>query len=131
MTSRILAFQPAARADLGRAWSLVAQNDGEERTHALFARLEAFCLSLAEFAEIGTRHDDHYQGLRSVGVPGLTTVTVLFLVRPDTVSAKASGMSFHSRRQRALGLQRVCDFVHRSLQEASIAGIHVHDRIEL
>jgi len=86
MTTRILAFHPAARSDLGRAWLLVAQNDGEERAHALLDRLEAFCRSLAEFAEIGTRHDEHYRGLRSVGVPGLRTVTVLFLVRPDVVT---------------------------------------------
>lgn len=86
MKSRILAFHPAARGDLGRAWLLVAQNDGEERANALLARLEAFCLSLAEFAEIGTRHDDRYQGLRSVGVPGLRTATVLFLIRPEIVT---------------------------------------------
>jgi plasmid stabilization system protein ParE len=86
MKSRILAFHPAEQADLGRAWLLVAQNDGEQRADALFARIEAFCLGLAEFAEIGTRHDDRYNGLRSVGVPGLTTATVLFLVRPDTVT---------------------------------------------
>jgi len=86
MKSRILTFHPAARVDLGRAWLLVAQNDGEERAHALFARLEAFCLGLAEFAEVGTRHDDRYKGLRSVGVPGLRTATVLFLVRPEIVT---------------------------------------------
>lgn len=86
MKTRVLMFHPAARADLGRAWLLVAQNDGAERAYALFARLEAFCLGLAEFAEIGTRHDDRYRGLRSVGVPGLRTATVLFVVRPEMVT---------------------------------------------
>lgn len=91
MKPRVLVFHPAARADLGRAWLLVAQNDGEERAHALFARLEAFCMLLGEFADIGTRHDDRYPGLRSVGVPGLRSATVLFLVRPDVVTVIRTG----------------------------------------
>lgn len=86
MRTRILTFHPAARVDLGRVWLLVAQNDGEVRAHALLSRIEAFCLSLAEFAEIGTRHDDRYKGLRSVAVPGLRTATVLFLVTTDAVT---------------------------------------------
>lgn len=86
MKARLLLFHPAARTDLGRAWLLVAQNDGAQRANALFARLEAFCRSLGEFAEIGTRHDDRYKGLRSVGVPGLRSATVLFLVQPECVT---------------------------------------------
>jgi len=71
---------------MGRAWLLVAQNDGRERADALAARIEAFCLGLSEFAEIGTRHDERFKGLRSVGVPGLRSVTLLFVVRSDVVT---------------------------------------------
>lgn len=85
MKARVLVFEPSARTDMGRAWLLVAQNDGEERADAVLARMEAFCRSLVEFAEIGTRHDEHYKGLRTVSVPGLRKATVLFLVKSDSV----------------------------------------------
>lgn len=91
MKSRLLVYHPAAHADLVRAWSLVAQNDGAERADRLFARLESFCQGLAEFATVGTRHNDRFDGLRSVGVPGMKTATVLFLVRGENVTVLRVG----------------------------------------
>lgn len=91
MKSRLLVYHPASRADLARAWLLVEQSDGEELADRLLARLETFCLGLAEFAEVGTRHNDRYHGLRSVGVPGMKTATVLFLVQGETVTVLRVG----------------------------------------
>lgn len=86
MRQRRFSFHDDAHADLADAWQLVAENDGSERADAVYARLEAFCRSLGEFAEIGTRHDDRRPGLRSTGVPGLRTASVLFVVTSDRVT---------------------------------------------
>lgn len=92
MKRRSFAFAPEAREDLVAAWRLVYLNDGEARADRLYARIEAFCRSLEEFSEIGTRRDDLHKGLRVVGVPGLSTVTVAFLV--DEVSVKVMGLGY-------------------------------------
>lgn len=86
MKQRRFAFAPEARTDLVDAWRLIYINDGADRADRLFARIEAFCRSLDEFSDIGTRRDDLRPGLRTVGVPGLSTVTVLFVVDGDNVT---------------------------------------------
>jgi len=70
---------------------LVYANDGEERADGLYARIEAFCRSLGEFSDIGTRRDDLRPGLRVIGVPGLSTATIVFLVERDTVTVIGIG----------------------------------------
>lgn len=86
MKLRTLALAPAAKQDLIDVWQLVYTNDGPERADRLLARIEAFCRSLGEFAGIGTSCDLRRPGLRTVGVPRLSSVTVLFLVTSDAVT---------------------------------------------
>lgn len=91
MKLRAFAFHDAARGDLIDIWRLVARNDGAERADAVLGRVEAFCRSLGEFAEVGTRHDQIKSGLRSVGVPGLRSVTLLFVVGASSVTVLRIG----------------------------------------
>jgi plasmid stabilization system protein ParE len=91
MKSRVFRLHTDARVDLVDVWRLIYNRDGAERADGVSARVEAFCRSLAEFAEIGTRHDDRRPGLRSAGIPGLRTVTILFLVQPKQVTVLRIG----------------------------------------
>lgn len=91
MRARRFAFSPQASGDLVAIWRLVYVQDGEERADRLYARIEAFCRSLGEFSEIGTRRDDIHTGLRVVGVPGLSTVTVAFVVDERSVTVMGVG----------------------------------------
>ena len=85
MKRRAFVLHDAAKEDLVAAWRLVAANDGPDRANAVYARMEAFCRSLADFADIGTRHDERRPGLRSVGIPGLRRASGQFLVSDATV----------------------------------------------
>src|SRR5450755_2304042 len=78
MRHRELKFAPEARADMANAWQLVYVNDGEQRADRVYAVMEAFCRSLGEFCEIGTKHDERMQGLRSSGIPRLERGSGLF-----------------------------------------------------
>lgn len=86
MTSRIFLFHPDAKADMLDIWRLVCRRDGDTRADALCERIEAFCRRLAYFAVMGTKHDDVRPGLRSVGIPGLRRVSILFLVQPERLT---------------------------------------------
>lgn len=85
MKRRKFSLDPIARRDLKEIWLLIADRDGAERAESMMARIRAFCLSLQEFASIGTRHDDCRPGLLSVGVPGLKSATILFYVTSEAV----------------------------------------------
>lgn len=80
MKERDFSLHPRAKQDYRSLWLLVTHRDGEERADKVLSRIEAFCLSLGEFADIGTRHDERFPGLRSVGIPGLKSAAVLFFV---------------------------------------------------
>lgn len=86
MKHRALAFSPGAIRDVADIWSLIEANDGDKRATRVTATIDAFCRRLAEVPNIGTRHPERHPGLRSTGVPGLRTVTVLFLVTASSVS---------------------------------------------
>jgi toxin ParE1/3/4 len=86
MRRRDFRYSPEATNDLADVWELIYRNDGETRADGVHARIEAFCRSLEDFPEIGTRHNDRLPGLRSTGVPGLKTVTVLFVVTRHRVT---------------------------------------------
>ena len=85
MKQRAFSLHPRAKQDYRSIWRLVAQKDGEARADSLLSRIEAFCRSLGEFSDIGTRHDERFRGLRSVGIPGLKSVVVLFFIGKDHV----------------------------------------------
>lgn len=86
MRRRKLLLTAPARADLLAAWKLVAANDGIHRANSLRARVLAFIEGFQDFAGMGTPHPRLHPGLRSTGVPGLKTFTVLFVVTDDTVT---------------------------------------------
>lgn len=104
MKQRIFALAPAAKQDLIEVWQLVYSNDGPERADRLLARIEAFCRSLGGFSGIGTSCDDRRPGLRTVGVPRLSSVTIVFLVSADTVTVIRIGY---------LGRNVVPELLHR------------------
>jgi plasmid stabilization system protein ParE len=81
-----IAVAPAAVGDLADIWELIARQDGAVRATEVSARIEAFCRSLANVPNIGSRHPERFAGLRSTGVPGLARVTVLFVVAEQSVT---------------------------------------------
>jgi plasmid stabilization system protein ParE len=91
MTPRTFRYSADAITDLTDVWALVYRNDGEARADGVLARVEAFCRSLEEFPEVGTRHDKRLRGLRSTGIPGLNTVTILFIVTKEQVTVLRIG----------------------------------------
>jgi len=91
MKQRRFSLHDAAQNDVLEIWELIARRDGSDRADAVHARIEAFCRSLREFAEIGTRYDERRPGLRSTGIPGLRSVTVMFQVDADTVTVLRIG----------------------------------------
>lgn len=91
MKRRSLAFAPDARTDLADIWQLINTNDGAERADALLGRIEAFIRSLEEFSDIGQRHNDRRPGMRSCGVPGLKSVTVVFKTTSTNVTVLRIG----------------------------------------
>ena len=95
MKRRVLKFSKSADFDLFEAWRLVAERDGEERANAVRSRIMTFLLGLAEFAEIGTRHDDLRPGMRTSGVPGLGSASILFRISRDQVTV--IGISYLGR----------------------------------
>lgn len=89
MRRRTLRLTAAADNDLYEVWTLVAERDGTARADQLKARLLSFLQSLQDFAELGSRHDDHVVGLRSSGVPGLRSAAVVFHVSGERVTVVA------------------------------------------
>jgi plasmid stabilization system protein ParE len=87
--SRVLKLTASAQLDLFEAWRLIAERDGEERADAVRSRIMAFLFGLAEFAEIGTRHDERRRGLRTSGIPGLRSISILFRISGDQVTVIA------------------------------------------
>lgn len=104
MKRRVFVLHPAARTDLLQIWKLVADNDGDERADGVLGRIEAFMRSLEEFSDIGTRHDDRRPGLRSCGVPGLKTASILFVVTAERVTVVRVG---YLGRNVWVGLQEI------------------------
>ncbi len=60
-------FRPAAEADLIELYGYIAERSGRARAGDYIDRIEAACLSLADFPERGTRRDDLRPGLRVIG----------------------------------------------------------------
>jgi plasmid stabilization system protein ParE len=79
-------YAPEAIQDLVDTWQLIYDRDGLQRADGVRARIEAFCRGLGDYPKIGTRHDERVFGLRSTGIPGLRTVTLLFVVTSQKVT---------------------------------------------
>lgn len=91
MRRRELILAADAVDDLDGVADLIERADGPERADGVVRRIESFCRTLSGFSDIGTRHDERAVGLRSVGVPGLKSATVLFVVSDDRVIVVAIG----------------------------------------
>lgn len=66
MTLEII-FSPEAEDDLIQLYAYVAVRSGEATALNYVERIEAYCLSFADFPERGLRRDDLLPGLRVVG----------------------------------------------------------------
>jgi toxin ParE1/3/4 len=79
---RELVFRPAAKADLKDIHDYI--HDYSPAAAARFVeQIEAFCMKLTDFPEVGTRRDDWRAGIRTIGFR--RRVAVAFEVHEDTV----------------------------------------------
>lgn len=83
MTRRV-AFSPEAQDDLRRLYLYIADRSGAPRAIAYLDRIEVCCLGLSDFPERGTRRDDLWPGLRTMGFE--RRVTIAFTVAAEAVT---------------------------------------------
>lgn len=83
MTRRVV-FSPEARTDIRQLYLFIAERSGDARALAYAGRIEAFCLSLADFPERGTKRDDLRPGLRTTGFE--RRATIAFTIAADAVT---------------------------------------------
>jgi toxin ParE1/3/4 len=76
-------FRPAAAADLISIYDYIAEKSGFEGAAGYIDRIEVACMSLANFPERGTRHDDLAPGVRLIGFE--RSATIAFRVGRSTV----------------------------------------------
>ena len=80
---RRVVFRPSAQSDLAELFDYIAENGGPRPAHNYLDRIEAACLSLAEFPERGTIRDDLYPGIRIIGFE--RRASIAFLVTDTSV----------------------------------------------
>lgn len=83
MTRKVV-FSPEAQGDLRELYLYIAEHGSPARAFAYVERIEAWCLGLADFPERGTRRDDLWPGLRTVGFE--RRCTIAFTVAADAVT---------------------------------------------
>jgi len=76
-------FRPEAEADLAYLYDYIAENGSRSVAQRYLERIEAACLSLSTFPERGTRRDDLWPGIRTMGFE--RRATIAFLVTDDQV----------------------------------------------
>lgn len=79
---RKVVFRPSAEADLQSIYDYIEQNSPENASRFV-GRIEAYCMSLADFPERGTGRDDLRPGIRVVGFE--RRIVIAFAVLADTV----------------------------------------------
>jgi toxin ParE1/3/4 len=84
VTRRPVVFSPEAQDDLRRLSLYIAERSGASRALAYLDRIEASCLGLGDFPERGTRRDDLWPGLRTMGFE--RRVTIAFTVATEAVT---------------------------------------------
>jgi toxin ParE1/3/4 len=62
-----LVFSPQARDELRGLYEFIAQRSRPQTAWGYIERIEAYCASLTDFPQRGTRRDDLLPGLRIVG----------------------------------------------------------------
>jgi toxin ParE1/3/4 len=61
--ARGVVYAPEADEDLLQLYKYIAEHSGPERARGYVARIEAYCMRLAQFPERGSRRDDLRPGL--------------------------------------------------------------------
>jgi toxin ParE1/3/4 len=79
---RRVIFRPSAEADLQSIYDHIERHSPENASRFV-GRIEAFCMSLADFPERGTKRNDLRPGIRVVGFE--RRVVIAFAVTPDAV----------------------------------------------
>jgi toxin ParE1/3/4 len=74
-------FRPEAEVDLAYLYDYIVENGGRAVAERYLERIEAACLSLSTFPERGTRRDDLWPGIRTMGFE--RRATIAFLVTED------------------------------------------------
>jgi toxin ParE1/3/4 len=82
--TRRVVFSPQAQDDLRQLSLYIAEHSGSARALAYLGRIEAFCLDLQHFPERGSRRDDLWPGMRTMGFE--RRVTVACIVEADAVT---------------------------------------------
>jgi toxin ParE1/3/4 len=90
-------FRPAAEADLIALYDYIARQAGRTIALGYITRIEAACMALAEFPERGTRRDDIWPGLRTMGFERRATIAFRILgARVEIVTIAYGGRDFES-----------------------------------
>ena len=90
-------FRPQAEADLRTLYEYIAGQAGVTIAGRYIDRIEAACMSLAEFPERGTRRDDILPGLRTIGFERRATIAFRVLkARVEIVTVAYGGRDFES-----------------------------------
>ncbi|WP_438753094.1 type II toxin-antitoxin system RelE/ParE family toxin [Pararhizobium sp. O133] len=82
MTHKIV-FRPTAEADLIALYEYIAKNSGHARAGAYISRIEAACMTLADFPLRRQSRDDLYPGIRLIGFE--RRVSIAFSVEGEFV----------------------------------------------
>lgn len=81
--ARSLVYAPESAENLLQLYGYIAEHSGPERARGYVGRIEAHCISLAEFSEQGRRRDDDLRaGLRITGFE--RRVSIAFHVTAET-----------------------------------------------
>jgi toxin ParE1/3/4 len=81
---RRVVLSPEAQGDLRQLYFYIAERSGASRAIAYLERIESCCLNLGDFPERGTKRDDLWPGLRTMGFE--RRVTIAFTVAPEVVT---------------------------------------------
>ncbi len=76
-------FTPLAERQVDALYRYVSAHAGGSRAEGYIGRIVAFCQTLGSFSQRGTRRDDLFKGLRTIGFE--RRVTIAFMVTSDAV----------------------------------------------
>jgi toxin ParE1/3/4 len=78
-------FRPLAEADLLELYDYIARHAGRTVAGGYIDRIEAACMALETFPERGTRRDDIYPGLRTMGFERRATIVFRIVASEVTI----------------------------------------------
>jgi len=85
-------FHPKARASLIGIYDYYAEKAGTEIAEKIVSDLHTFCIGLNRFPHRGTRRDDLYPGLHTLGYKKRATIT--FTVKDDEQKVVIMGIYY-------------------------------------